>query len=254
MSLTALLPPGIDAASALFLVLLSVFTSALTAALGIGGGMVLLAAMTFFVPVAALIPVHGAVQLGSNAGRSLVLARDVDLRLIGPFTVGAAMGALIGAVLVTDLPETVLLLFIGVFVSVSTWIKLPPLGRGERAVLFTGGLGATILTMFVGATGPFVMALLRQAQLPHRVLVATNGAAMTVQHLLKVGAFALLGFAFARWLPLVTAMIGSGFLGTLMGKRLLDRLPEKTLGWGLKFLLTVVGVQLIVRAIIALLP
>lgn len=245
-----LLPVGVGAAEAIALVLFSVATSALTAAVGIGGGVLMLVAMAFVVPIAALIPVHGVVQLGSNAGRTLVLARSAELRLLIPFLLAALVGAFAGALIVTDLPERVLLLVIGGFVIFTTWAKLPALGRGELPAVLTGGFAATLLTMFVGATGPFVTALFRQAGLPHKRLVATTGAAMVAQHALKVAAFAALGFAFQPWLPLIAAMVGAGFLGTLLGTRLLDSLPEATLKTALKWVLTVTGAQLLVRALL----
>lgn len=247
--MTTLLPAGLDPWGGAALIVLSMLTSALTGALGIGGGVALLAALTFVIPVEALIPVHGVIQLGSNIGRTAVLARSAELRLLGPFALGALVGVLIGAAVVTDLPDGAILFAIGLFVCLSPWVKLPPLGRGESPVMAAGGIGATILTMFIGATGPFVVALLRQAGLAHRQLVATTAAAMSVQHALKVSAFAVLGFAFAAWVPLMAAMIATGFVGTLVGTRLIDRLPEAGLRLALKIVLTVIGVQLLVRAL-----
>ena len=69
-TLASFLPEGIGVGAALLLVVASFFTSALTAAFGVGGGVAMLALMGLFVPVAALIPVHGTVQLGSNTGRA----------------------------------------------------------------------------------------------------------------------------------------------------------------------------------------
>ena len=65
------LPEGIGPVVAGLLIVASFFTSALTAASGVGGGTLMLMLMGMFVPVAALIPVHGAVQLGSNTGRAV---------------------------------------------------------------------------------------------------------------------------------------------------------------------------------------
>lgn len=244
-----LLPPAVEPWGALALVVLSAFTSALSASVGIGGGVALLAAMTFVVPVSALIPVHAVVQFGSNAGRIALLLRDVAWRLLGPFVAGGLVGAAAGGALVTELPEEVILLVIGLFVAVMAWVRVPPLGRGERGVVAAGGAASTMLTMFVGATGPFVMTLFRQSGLAHRALVATNAAAMSVQHVLKVVVFGLLGFAFAEWVPLMAAMIGAGFLGTVTGTRLLSRLPERSLRTALKLVLTVIGIQLVARAL-----
>lgn len=248
-----LLPAGIDPWAAGALIVLSCFTSLLTAAVGLGGGLLMLAAMTFVVPVEALIPVHGVVQLGSNLGRSFILARSAARRVLVPFAFGAVVGAAVGALVVTDLPIGVLTTLIGGFVLVMTWVKLPPLGRGETGVVGIGGAVATVLTMFVGATGPFVMALFQQSGLSHRELVATSTVAMTMQHSLKTMAFGLIGFAFAAWVPLMAAMIVAGFVGTTIGARLLDTLPEKSLKRALKFVLTAVAVQLLVEGLLGLL-
>lgn len=245
--MTTLLPEGVDPVGALALIVLSVLTSGLTAAVGIGGGMVMLAAMTYVLPIDALVPVHGLVQLGSNVGRSALLARHAAMRLLVPFTAGAVAGAVAGGLLVRDLPASAILFSIGAVVLVTTWAQLPPLGRGERGIVALGGAGATILTMFVGATGPFVMALMRQGGLPHRPLVATTATAMVVQHTLKVIVFGALGFAFAQWVPLVALVIAAGFLGTVAGTRL-HGLPEATLRRALKVVLSLVSVDLMLRA------
>ena len=65
----AFLPEGLEQGAAFFLVATSFVASFITAAFGIGGGALLLAFMATLVPTAALIPVHGVIQLGSNAGQ-----------------------------------------------------------------------------------------------------------------------------------------------------------------------------------------
>ena len=52
------------------LVALAGLTSFITAFIGIGGGAILLAGLSLLIPTAAIIPVHGLVQLGSNANRA----------------------------------------------------------------------------------------------------------------------------------------------------------------------------------------
>ena len=245
----ALLPDGLDPLAALGLIVFSALTSMLTGSVGIGGGVLMLVAMAFVVPIAALVPVHGVVQLGSNVGRAVLLAKSAAFSMLGPFIVAAMVGAVVGALLVVELPERALLAGIGVFVIFTTWVKLPALGKGERPALIAGGFGATLLTMFVGATGPFVLALFRQAGLPHKRLVATTAAAMTVQHSLKVAAFGALGFSFAPWVPLLAAMVVAGFLGTFIGTKLLDTLPEARLKLALKVVLTATGAHLLARAL-----
>ena len=53
------LPDGVPLWAAVALIAVSLITSLMTAAFGIGGGVTLLGAMTVLMPVAAIIPVHG---------------------------------------------------------------------------------------------------------------------------------------------------------------------------------------------------
>ena len=89
------LPDLIGADTALLLILTSTLTSMLTAAMGIGGGVLLLAVMATIVPPAALIPVHGLVQLGSNGNRALLTREYIDWSLLRLFFGGALIGAVI---------------------------------------------------------------------------------------------------------------------------------------------------------------
>ena len=248
--LLALLPEGLSALSALILVAAAFVTSAITAAFGIGGGVALLAVMASLVPVAVLIPVHGVVQLGSNAGRAIVQRAHVLWPLIGIFTVGALAGALIGGQLVVSLPEALLKALVGLFILFTVWGPKPRGGQpGNRWWLALVGFLATLLTMFVGATGPFVAAHLAARLAERRHYVATHAMAMVVQHGLKVLAFGLLGFAFAAWVPMMAAMVAAGFLGTLVGTKLLHALPEATFRTAFKWLLTALAVQLVAAAL-----
>ena len=246
----ALLPEGLSVLFAAILVAAAFVTSAITAAFGIGGGVALLAVMASMVPVAVLIPVHGVVQLGSNAGRAIVQRAHILWPLIGIFTLGAVAGALIGGQLVVSLPEALLKALVGLFILFTVWGPKPRGGAvGNRWWLALVGFLATLLTMFVGATGPFVAAHLAARLADRRHYVATHAMAMVVQHALKVLAFGLLGFAFADWVPLMAAMIAAGFAGTLLGTRLLHALPEARFRVVFRWLLTALAAQLVLSAL-----
>jgi uncharacterized membrane protein YfcA len=72
---------------------------------------------------------------------------------------------------------------------------------------------------------------------------------MTAQHLLKIVVFGLAGFAFRDWLPLIAAMILSGFLGTVYGTKLLDRLPEDSFRKWFRIGITILALDLLRRGI-----
>lgn len=246
--LDTLLPAGVSPAIALLLIAISFLTSAFTAAFGIGGGMAMLGALAGTVSPGLIIAVHGLVQVGSNVGRTFIQRAHAVWPLVARFTAGSLIGVLLGAFFVVALPERVLLGLLGVFILAMTWIPKPRIpGLASTGLVIGGGI-STFITMFVGATGPFVQALLLPLKLEKRQLIATHAACTTIQHLLKVFAFGALGFAFADWLPLIAAMIISGFAGTMAGTKLLENLPERWFLVTIKTVLTIVGIDLLRRA------
>ena len=248
--LHAFLPEGLATGIAGLLIIASFFTSALTAAFGVGGGIAMLALMGLFIPVASLIPVHGAVQLGSNTGRAWHLRENVRMDIALPFIAGSVVGAIGGAFLVVQLPDALLKLVLGSFILVLIWAKIPGLHKLTRAGLAAASIVLALISMLVGATGPLVSVLFaRFLDKDRKALVATHATGMTAQHLLKIVVFGLAGFAFWTWLPLIAAMVLSGFFGTLYGAKLLDRLPEDKFRKWFRIGLTLLALDLLRRGI-----
>lgn len=252
-ALALLLPEGLDPLIGIVLIIASAFTSALTAAFGVGGGIAMLTLMGLFVPVAALIPVHGAVQLGSNSGRAWHQRANVRMDVAAPFIAGSIVGAVIGAFVVIQLPDAWLKLVLGAFVIAITWTKVPGIDKLTRTGLAIGSVIVALIGMLVGATGPLVSVLFAQFFANDRkALVATHAAGMVAQHGLKIIVFGLAGFAFGDWLPLIGAMIVSGYLGTVYGTKLLERMPEESFRNWFKIAITVLALDLLRRGLTTL--
>lgn len=73
----------------LILALVTFLTSTITAVVGIGGGMMLIAIMPLFLPLNALIPVHGLTQISSNLSRAVFGYKDVQYEVIPKFLIGS---------------------------------------------------------------------------------------------------------------------------------------------------------------------
>lgn len=240
-----LIPEMLTAFEVVLLVGSSFLTSLLTAAVGIGGGVTLLAVIAQILPVPAIVPVHGIVQLGSNIGRAGLMRRDIDRKLLLYFLSGSLIGALVGGQLVVTLPVRYLQLILAVFILYTIWGPRPLNMLASNYGVAIGGSISTLLTMFVGATGPFVAATLRPLGLGKLGQVATMSACMVVQHALKVLVFGLLGFSFAPYLPLIAAMIGLGFIGTIVGRNILLKVSEGMFVFWLNVVLTFLAIRLL---------
>lgn len=234
---------------AVVLVSASFFTSALTVSVGIGGGVALLALMGYLVPVAAIIPVHGVVQLGSNVGRAAILRNHVAWACLAAFFIGAVPGAWAGGHVVGALPEPALKAALGGFILLITWMRLPRLAAiGLPGFAATGGI-TTFLTMIFGATGPFNAVVLSKT-FPERLrFQATTAALMSLQHMVKTAAFAFAGFAFWPWMLLIATMIFTGLAGTWVGVHILRKTPESRFQLIFKICLTLLALDLIRRSV-----
>lgn len=237
-----ILPEGMEASVFALLMITSFAASFITVAFGIGGGGLLLAVMATLVPVSALIPVHGLIQLGSNAGRMAMLLRAVAWHALPGFAVGSFVGCILGGLVVVELPAQVVQIGVGLFVIWTVFAR-PPQWLKRWPVL-TGGI-SSFLTMFFGATGLFVASYTKSLNLARHAHVATHATMMTLQHGLKVIVFGFLGFAFAEWGLFVLAMIGIGLAGTLTGRLFLDRFPDHYFRFAFDTLLVLISLRLI---------
>lgn len=221
---------------------LSFAASFITVAFGIGGGAVMLAVLAVMLPAAAIIPVHGLVQLGSNAGRLSIMLSHVHRAVLPAFLIGAIVGVSIGGSMVVQLPAGAIQLGVGAFILWSVFFR-PPLWLRKSAGVT--GLFSSFLTMFFGGTGPFVATFVKAQDLDRVRHVATHAALMTIQHLLKIVVFGFLGFAFAQWIGFVALLIAAGFAGTMVGRHALNKIDDTKFRLGLNIVLTLLALRLI---------
>ena len=148
-----LIPESLSLPVAVFLLASSTITSMITASLGAGGGVLLLVLMASWMPPAAIIPVHGMIQLGSNVGRAALTWRHVDWRVIAAFLPGVMVGAALGAWLLVNLPAHIWQLTIALFVLYLCWGPALPKGAFGAPGVFVASALTSFVSLFVGATG-----------------------------------------------------------------------------------------------------
>ena len=238
----SLLPEGLSVIAFWAIMVASFAGSFITVAFGIGGGGLLLAILANLVPPAALIPIHGVVQTGSNAGRMLMLWREIFWPALPWFALGTVIGVTVGGAVAVELPPQFVQIGVGAFVIYTVMARAPR--WFSRWPLFTGII-SSFLTMFFGATGLFVASFTKSHTLPRHAHVATHATLMTVQHGLKVVVFGLLGFAYGEWIWVIGMMIAVGLIGTYAGRLVLNRLTDARFGVVLNILLVLISLRLI---------
>ena len=224
--------PGMEAIASLSAA--SFLTSLLTAAIGIGGGLGLLSVMPSFMPMAAVVPLHGITQFVSNASRFVFDYRQADTHLLPAYFTGACLGSVVGYLFIGRIPELYLSAALGLFILLCTWTGLVTKLGKIFTNFFSIAFIQTFLSLFVASVGLISQPVLIKQGLPKNRVIVTHAMQMSVLHGLKVFAFVAAGFPFLRYWDIAAALIIASAAGTYFGGFFRDRIPERLGTIGLK--------------------
>lgn len=230
----------------ILLALANLVTSALTAITGVGGGMILIGLMPFFVPAVAIVPVHGVTQLVSNATRAWFGRDALDFTYFWQFLAGSISGLLIFGVLVRFIHLELIPLFIGIYILLITWSDTFNQAIRRFESFFLVGFVQTGLGVFVGTPGPLNIAVLNKHYDDNNVVVTTGALMMTVVHTAKLVVYLTMGFVFADYWQLLVMMVIMATIGSWLGTRLRHKIRLDWLKKILPYLLTLIALKLII--------
>lgn len=203
-------------------------TAVLSGVFGMAGGLVLMGVYAALLPVATAMVLHGATQLLANGVRAALLWRDIYVRGLCFYAVGAvaAFGLLWQVRYVPDPIVVFLGLGLAPFVAALLPARALDFERPGAAVLC--GAQVASVQLIAGAAGPLLDVAFVRTRLTRTQVVATKAITQVLSHSLKLVYFA--GLARARDLPpaLLLAILGATLLGTLIGTRILARLSDRT--------------------------
>lgn len=204
-------------------------TAVLSAIIGMGGGITLLAVLTFLVPAPAIVPIHAVVQFVSNSTRSFAYFRYLRwkyvLMMIAPAVVGMACALQIYKGVKFSQLKVVIGLWIFAFLL---WRRFRPKVKNlPNWSYYVVGFIAGFVTLFVGANGPLLAPFFLRDDLKKEEIIGTKAAVQMLLHVLKIPGFLMIGFAFGPYTWHLALMIPAVIIGTFIGKRILHAINEK---------------------------
>ncbi len=234
----------------LILGIITFLTSTIAGVVGIGGGMMLIVILPSFLPLNALIPIHGLTQVSSNLSRAIFGYKDVKVEVIPKFLLGSLLGIGFFMGILSFISLEYVPLFIGIYILLSLWSAKfnDKIKRYENYYL--AGFFQTGLSMVVGATGPLTMTLLLKDYKDKDVVVATGAALMSITHILKVFVFMYFGFVFFDYIGIIVVMIIGAVAGSWAGTQLRDKIDGKKFVIILKVLLSALAINVIIGVLI----
>lgn len=226
--------------------LISIFTSLVAGVVGMGGGLMLIAILPSFLPIQALIPIHGFTQMFSNVSRAYFGYKDIQFEVVPKFLLGSIIGVSIIALILDMISIEYIPLFIGSYILLSLWSKRfnERIKKYENYYLI--GFLQSGLSVIVGATGPLTTTLLLKEYGDKDKVVSTAALLMSITHSMKVLVFVYFGFKFSEYIDIVTVMVVGVIIGSYLGTKIRDKVDGKRLVFIIKILLSILAVKLIV--------
>ncbi|HEX7886905.1 MAG TPA: sulfite exporter TauE/SafE family protein [Phenylobacterium sp.] len=239
--------------AAAFVVCMAFVTATLSGVFGMAGGLVLMGALAFVLPVQAAFVTHGILQLVANGWRSFLHRKYVRWGIVGWY----ALASLVAAVSVASLsftPSKPLLFLLLGLVPGLTWLpqRWIDLDAARRSQAFLAGLSVTGLNLTAGVAGPLLDIFFVRTELTRHTIVATKAATQVFAHLAKIvvyGAPLLAGSGAGLPPPWVFAVtIPLSMAGTAVGGMVLNRMTDINFKRWTRWIVTGVGVSYLVQA------
>lgn len=237
------------------LVALSVFlTSTLSGVFGMAGGLVLLAILLAFLPVATAIAVQGAIQIIANGSRAWFSREHIDWRVLTIICTGLAVAGVLLFILRYTPDLTTVCIAIGLM-PILVWIPKHWLALDAQKPFhaFLCGFFGGGLNLAVGASGPTVDIFFIRTAMDRRRIIATKAATQVISHASKVVFYGGLATAVgqAEWL-LVLVAAPFAVAGTNLGYHILQRMSDDGFRTWTRWVVTVIGAFFFVRGVMLL--
>ena len=231
------------------LIFFSFFTSALSAATGMGGGVLLFTVMTFYFPVSVIIPIHGVIQFFNNLLTLMFLRGHLLKSLLKPFILGSLPGILLGAwlldrIIQTSFPQMIILALI--LYSLFRPKKLPDLELQHKNFVWVGFVTG-LLGIIAGAIDPVLAPFFVRKDLNKEQIIANKAAMQAFVHFTKIPVFLYLGFDYVPYLGFCLLTNLACVLGTRFGIAMLRRMSENVFLKVFKAALLATGLRMLYK-------
>jgi hypothetical protein len=226
-----------------------IIAGAIASLSGFGIGSILTPMLTLFVDTKLAVALVSVPHFTGTALRFSLIREHLDRRVLALFGVASAVGGLLGALLHVWLRSAILgyvLAALLVFAGITGATGMAAKMRFGRT---TGWLAGAISGLFgglVGNQGGIRSAALLGFDVPKESFVATATAIALLVDLFRMPVYVALQYRsiFSAWPTMLVATVGV-VIGTLIGKPMLQRIPEKTYRLVVSLIILALGVWML---------
>ncbi len=217
---------------------------------GTGGTAVLLPVLVSYFGIQAAIPMVTLANLTANASRVWVHWREIDRRVVLWFSLGAIPLTVLGTWIFTRAEPGILTRILGAFlIAIVAWRRLRPAPPRKRSALWFLPLGAGFgfLNGLLTGIGPLMSPFFLAYGLIKGSYIGTDALGTVFMQSTKLVVFGRANFLSSTVLIYGLLLVPFMFLGPVLGKLLLDRVPDWVFTLLIEATLVVAGIDLMIR-------
>jgi hypothetical protein len=217
---------------------------------GTGGSAVLLPVLVSYFGIQEAIPMVTVANLAGNLSRVVVNWREIDRRVVIWFSLGAIPLTVLGTWIFTKAEPGLLTRLLGAFlIGVVIYRRLRPTPPKKRSPVWflPVGLGFGFLNGLLSSIGPLMSPFFLSYGLIKGSYIGTDALATVFMQSTKLVVFGSTNFLTATVLFYGALLVPFMLLGPLLGKWMLDRLPDWIFTVIIELTLVVAGIDFLLR-------
>lgn len=210
---------------------------------------------TIFLPLAALfldfrvaLILVAIFHVFGNLARFNFFKAGLDKTLLVRFGAPSVVATVAGALLVGRLPQVVLKGLLGIFLVVFALLSLTKLIPDIRAttteMVFAGSLSG-FLAGLIGTGGALRGASLTAFGIPKSSYIATAAAIALAVDVTRIPIYLGQGFLVADYYWFIPLLLVAAVIGSFIGKKIVDRVPQERFSRVVLIAITLVGVKFV---------
>lgn len=220
----------------------------ISGAAGFGGALLLLPVLSWTIGPAMAVPVLTLAQLIGNLSRVYFGFKEISWKPVLIFIATAIPLSIIGALSFVSLPKDVVMRLVGLFVLIFALLKFFKILKfqpGNKTLVLGGGLTG-LLSGLVGSGGPIGAAVFLSLNLSPLGYIASEAVTASAMHIVKT-------IVYQKYLDIgltemIIAMLMGVFmiLGTIAGKKLIEKMDKDKFTTFVTILLAVIGIIMMI--------
>jgi uncharacterized membrane protein YfcA len=222
--------------------------SMLSSILGFGGLLILIAGFSLFMDIKYSIALGTIFTLTSSLTRTVIFREYIDKKLVPYLFLGIIPGSILGLFLFSITKSKLLSIIFGVFIIayvVNHFINPKFQFKPNRFAISSISFIFASSSSLIGATGPIMVMLMQQLKNKREEFIAMMAVIYTMNGILKFAGYLYLGVLNFGNMQLIISIILFSVIGSVLGKKLVHKIPQKILEYSILALLLVYGIHAI---------